>query len=204
MVPGELTLGELLAATRLVETNLLAFHFACITRDKAGLGQCRLQHCIVFDQGTGNAVTDSTSLSGFTTTSHIDLDIEPLELLNQFKRLTNDHASGFAGEKLIDRLAIDDNGARTTFHENTSDGALATTGTVEITFSHDDPLDFQRLGLLGGVRMLFASVALQLLEHGVAQRTLRQHALDGGFQGTARETLLHLLEIGFGNAARIA
>ena len=66
MIPGELTLGELLAATRLMETNLLAFHFACITCDKAGLGQRGLQRCIVFDQGTDNAVTDGASLSGCT------------------------------------------------------------------------------------------------------------------------------------------
>jgi len=204
VIPGELTLGELLAATRLVEANLLAFHFTCITCNKTSLGQRGFQRCIVFDQGTGDTVTNSASLSGLATAGHIDLDIETLELLNQFKRLTNDHAARFAGKELIDRLAIDDNGARTTFHENTSNGALATTGTVEITFSHTTPLDFQRLGLLGGVRMLFASVALQLLEHGIAQRPLRQHAFDSGFQGTARKTLLHLLEIGFGNTPRIA
>ena len=112
-------------------------------------------------------MTDRTSLPGFTATGHIDLDVEPLQLLDQFERLANNHATRFTGEKLIDRLAIDDDSARTTLHEYASNCALAPTRTVKITFSHNDPLDFQRLGLLGCVRMLGTSVAFQLLEHGV-------------------------------------
>ena len=49
-----------------------------------------------------------------------------------------------------------------------------------------------------------AGVALHLLQHGVAQRALGQHALDGLFQDAAGETLLQLGEVGFIDAARIA
>ena len=46
-------------------------------------------------------------------------------------------------------------------------------------------------------------VALELLDHGVAQRTLRQHALNSFFQSTLRETLLHLAKRGFIDTARV-
>jgi hypothetical protein len=47
---SELTLGELLAATRLVEADFLTLDFAGIASNKTSLGQRRLQCCIVFDQ----------------------------------------------------------------------------------------------------------------------------------------------------------
>src|SRR5574343_80224 len=199
----QLTLRELLAATRLVEANLLTLDFTGITGNKACLGKRRLQCGIVFNQGTSDAMTNSTSLTRFATASHVDLDIKAIQLLNQFERLANDHATSFAREELIDRLAIDNDRTRTALHEHTSDSTLATAGTVEITFSHDNPLDFQSLRLLGSVRMLIAGVALQLLQHSVAKRALRQHAFNGGFQSTTREALLHLLEVGFVDTTRI-
>ena len=48
-----------------------------------------------------------------------------------------------------------------------------------------------------------ARVALQLLDHRVAERTLRQHALDGLFQRPARKPGLHLAERRRPDAARI-
>jgi len=52
-------LGELLAATGLVEANLLTFDFTGIAGDETGLGQRRLQGGIELDQRTGDAVTNS-------------------------------------------------------------------------------------------------------------------------------------------------
>src|SRR3546814_8543896 len=51
--------------------------------------------------------------------------------------------------------------------------------------------------------MLGTGIDLELFRHGVAQRTLGQHALDGLFQRAARKTLLHFLEVGLGDPARI-
>src|SRR5688572_9242840 len=45
-----LALGELLAASRLVEADLLALDFACVTRDQARLLQHGLQRLVVIDQ----------------------------------------------------------------------------------------------------------------------------------------------------------
>jgi hypothetical protein len=50
--------------------------------------------------------------------------------------------------------------------------------------------------------MLGASVALHLLEHGVAERALGQHALDSLLKN-ASEALLQLGEVGFVDAARV-
>src|SRR6476661_4772430 len=62
-------------------------------------------------------------------------------------------------------------------------------------------LQFQRLRLLGGVRMLRAAVHLQLLDHRVAERALGQHALDGLLQRAAGVPGLHVAEVGLADAA---
>jgi len=52
--------------------------------------------------------------------------------------------------------------------------------------------------------MLTICVHFQLLDHRVAERALRQHALDRFFQRATWKTLLHFQEIGFVDAAWIA
>src|SRR5665647_1037223 len=64
-------------------------------------------------------------------------------------------------------------------------------------------LNFQHFGLLGSVWMLGTGVHLELLDHGVAQWPLGQHALDGFFQGAARELGLHVTKVDAGDAARV-
>src|SRR5690606_15052217 len=59
----------------------------------------------------------------------------------------------------------------------------------------------ENFGLLCGMRMLGTSVALQLLQHRIAKRAFRQHALYSFLERTARESLLHLGEIGLVDAA---
>src|SRR5438477_9735806 len=65
-------------------------------------------------------------------------------------------------------------------------------------------LQFERFRLLRGMRMHRAGVALELLDHGVAERSLGQHALDRLFKRAAGKALLHLPEGDGANAARIA
>jgi hypothetical protein len=65
---SELALGELLAATCLVEADFLTLNFTSIAGNKTSLGQCGLQRCIVFDQGAGNTVANSTCLAGLSAT----------------------------------------------------------------------------------------------------------------------------------------
>src|SRR5512146_574152 len=134
---SELTLGELLPATRLAQADLLTLDFACIASDQTGLAQCRLQVGIVVDQCAGDTVTHGTGLTGFTATGHVHHDVELAQRVGQLQRLTHDHAAGLAGEEHIHRLVVDDDFALTGLDEHTSHCALAAACSVVISYAHD-------------------------------------------------------------------
>ena len=100
-----LTLRELLAPTRFVQTDFLPFNFTRIARNEASFRQRRLQCGIVFDQSAGNTVTHGACLTRLTTARHVNLDVKPRNLINKLQRLTNDHAPSHPRKELIDRLA---------------------------------------------------------------------------------------------------
>src|SRR5690606_18142200 len=120
-VPGpkaqntESALAELLAATCLVETNLLAFHFTCVTGDEAGLLQCGLERFVVVDECAGDAVAHCTCLTAFAATVNVDMKIKRLEVVGQFERLAHDHAASFTSKVFIHGLAVDHDLARALF-----------------------------------------------------------------------------------------
>src|SRR5690606_6980741 len=64
-------------------------------------------------------------------------------------------------------------------------------------------LDVQRLRLLSGVRVFRAAVNLELLDHGVAQGPLGEHALDGLLERATWVLGLHVAEARGVNAARV-
>src|SRR5690606_31585200 len=199
-----LALAELLAATCLVEADLLAFHFAGVARDETSRLEGGLEGFVVVDESAGDAVTHSTGLAAFTATMNVDVEIERFEMVGEHQRLAHDHAAGFTGEVFVDGLAVDDDVARPLLQEDTSDRSLAAAGAIVPITDHDLSLDFERFGLLSSVRMLGAGVNLELLGHGITERALGQHALDGLLERTTGKTLLHFLEVGFGDAARVA
>src|SRR5690606_28647887 len=104
---GMSALGELLAASRLVQADLLALDLARIARDQPGLRQGRLERLGVVDQRAGDAVADRARLARLAAAMHVDLDVEAAVVLGQGQRLANDHAARFAREVLVDRLAGD-------------------------------------------------------------------------------------------------
>ena len=53
------------------------------------------------------------------------------------------------------------------------------------------------------MRMLIISIDLQLLDHCVTQRALREHTLNSDFKGATRETFLHLAKRRFDDATRV-
>src|SRR5690606_19349121 len=196
-------LAELLAATCLVETDFLTFHFTGIASNEASALEFRLQGLVVVDESASNAVTHCAGLTAFAATVHVDVEIKRFEVVGESQGLTHDHAAGFAGKVFINRLAVDDDVARTFLHEHTRDRSLAAAGAIVPITDHDLSLDIQRFGLLSGVRMLGASINLEFLGHGVTQRTLGQHALDSLLERTTRKTLLHFLEVRFGDTAGV-
>jgi hypothetical protein len=103
---------------------------------KAGVRQRGLERCIVFDQGAGDAVAHRTGLAGLAAALDIHQDVEGVGVLGQFQRLAHDHAAGFAGEELVDRLVIDDELAAAAAQEYTGNGRLAATGSVILGDCH--------------------------------------------------------------------
>ena len=78
-----LSLRELLAATRLAETDLLAFDFARISRHQTSAGQRRLQRFVVIDQCTRKAMAHRARLARLTAAVDVDLNVERLGVIGQ-------------------------------------------------------------------------------------------------------------------------
>ena len=80
-------LAELLGAAGTAQTDLLTFNFTGVARDEAGVGENALQICIVVDQSTGNAVTHSAGLAGFTAAGDVDHDVKRFDVFGELQRL---------------------------------------------------------------------------------------------------------------------
>src|SRR5690606_2043095 len=158
---------------------------------------------IVVDQSASDAVAHRTRLAGFAAAVDVDFDVERFQVAGQLEWLAHNHAAGFASEEFVDGFTVNDDLARSFFDENTSHRGFATAGSVVPVTDHGVSLDIQRLGLLSGVRVLGTGVHLEFLDHGVAQRTLGQHALDGLLDGAAGKPLLQFLEVRFADAAGV-
>jgi hypothetical protein len=81
-------------------------------------------------------MTDSTGLTGDTTTFNGDVQIQFTNHVNQFQRLANDHASSLAAEVLFQSTLVDDDVTAARFDEYASGGAFAATSAVVLIFSH--------------------------------------------------------------------
>src|SRR5512135_529520 len=134
---SELTLGELLPATSFAQTDLLTFDFARIASNQPRLAQRGFQVCIVVDQGTSDAVTDSTGLAGFAATGDVHHDVELADHVGQLQRLAHDHAACLTGKEHIHRLVVNNDVALAGLDEHTCHRALATACSVVISYAHD-------------------------------------------------------------------
>ena len=161
---------------------------------------------MVVDQGAGDTVTDSASLTRFTAADDVDHNVKRFDIFGELQRLHDDHAARFTLEILVERTAIDNDLARAALNEDASDGALATAGAVIVVADHlcHTLLEVKNLGLLSRMRMFGAGVDLELLDHCVAEGALRKHALDGDFESASRMLFLHLSKRRFDDAAGVA
>src|SRR5690606_9582165 len=112
-----LALAELLAATCLVEADLLTFDFTGVTRNQTGLRQLGLERGVVVDQGAGDAVAHCAGLARFTAATYVDLEVVRFEMVGERQGLANNHAAGFASEVFVNGLAVHDDIARPFFQE---------------------------------------------------------------------------------------
>src|SRR5690348_159605 len=131
-----LALRELGGATGLVQADLLALDLAGVAGHETGLAQRRLQAFVVLDQRAGDAQADRAGLAGDAATGDRHLDVELAGALGQFQRLAHDHAGGLATEELLERLAVDFDGAAALAQEHAGGGGLAAASAVILLGRH--------------------------------------------------------------------
>src|SRR3546814_451057 len=80
---SRLTLAELFAATRFVETDFFTFDFTGIACNEASLLQRGLERFVVVDERAGNAVAYRTGLAAFTAAVNVDMKIERFQVVGE-------------------------------------------------------------------------------------------------------------------------
>ena len=137
----------------------------------------------------------STCLSIQSTTSNIDENIKLVLTSCYHERLTH-YPNLVGGSKIVSNvLAIYNNLSCAFPQEYTGNSSLSSSCTNSDILNHNILLlDFQRLGILGSVRMLCSSIYLHVLQNGTSQRSLGKHSLDGQLQGGVGMPLNLLLE----------
>ena len=113
-----------------MQTDLFTLDFTGVAGHEASSAQRGLERCVVVDQGTCDAVTGRTGLAGFTTTVHIDLNIEGFEIVGQCQGLLGNHDGGLAAKVSLDVLAIHGDLAGAFFQKHTGDARFATAGAI--------------------------------------------------------------------------
>ncbi len=120
----QLTFGELRTTTCFTQTDFLTFNLTSVTSNEASFTQFGTQGLVVLHQSAGDTVTDRTSLTRDTTTFNSDVQIQFLNHVDQFQRLTNYHAGSFTTEVLFQRTLVDNDFTVARFDENASCGTL--------------------------------------------------------------------------------
>jgi hypothetical protein len=86
-----LTLGELEATACTASTVLLTFLDTTVAGNETSFLQRITKLWINIKQSLGDAVFDSTGLTGRTTTTNVDGNIKLTDIFGQFERLTHNH-----------------------------------------------------------------------------------------------------------------
>jgi sulfoacetaldehyde dehydrogenase len=117
--------------------------------------QGKLSSAVIGQSAT--VIAQRAGLAGDAATDHRCGDVEAVFVAGGDERLTNDHAGRFAAEVFVQRTAIDFDIAAAARHEDAGGRTFAAASAVVGLSSHVD-LQFQRLGLLGGVLVSSTSV----------------------------------------------
>src|SRR5690606_17300798 len=134
----KLALRVLRTLTRLAQTDFLTLDFTGIASHEASLAQGRTKSLVVLHQRTGDAVTDRASLTAYTAAENGDVYVKLLNGFGQLKRLTNNHASSFTAEEVLQLAIVDGNLASTGAQKNTRGCGLATASAVILSRRHNE------------------------------------------------------------------
>src|SRR5450631_458432 len=117
-------------------TVLLTLDLTVVAGEEAGLLEGTATLRIFGGQRAGNAVTHGVRLRAVSAAGHGGFDVVLVDELEQLERLTRDHATGLALEVVVDAFAVDGDLTRTCADPNTSNGGLALTSGVRLSFGH--------------------------------------------------------------------
>ena len=134
---SKLTLGELRTLTSFLQTVLLALNHTSIARKEASL----LQLGAIFaslKKRTGDAMTQSTCLTGNATAVDAGNDIEVINGVGNLERGQSHVQKSFATEVLLAIATVNGNLTSARNKANTSDSVLTTTGAVIQCFTCHD------------------------------------------------------------------
>ena len=98
----KLSLAELRSATSCLETVFLTLFHSRVTRQETSALQSRSVLSICLQQCSGNAVTNSTSLTGSTAALHIYQYVKLINVLSGNQGLTYDQLQGLQTEVFVD------------------------------------------------------------------------------------------------------
>src|SRR5690606_6279684 len=103
------------------------------------------QSLVIFDQRTGQTMTNRACLTETATTGNSYFNIELVTQTNQLKRLTHDHTCGRTTKVNIQRTIIDGNLTTACFQKDTGRGGFTTPGTRILRSGHSNlSLDVDR------------------------------------------------------------
>ena len=126
-------LAELRSATGGLQAVLLSFFHSGVAGHETGSLQSGAVLGIQSDQGTGNAVTDGTGLTGNAAASNGNNDVDLAHQIGSSQRLTNDQLQGLQAELFVDVTAIDGDGAGAVLVDaDTGDAGITTASAVKI------------------------------------------------------------------------
>src|SRR5690606_11630863 len=93
---------------------------------------------VIIHQRTSDTVTNSASLTTYTTAQDGNVNVELLDSLGQLQRLTYNHASGFTPEEVVQLAVVDGNLASTGAQKDARGCSLATASAVILSRRHNE------------------------------------------------------------------
>ena len=99
---------------------------ARVARQETCVFEGRTQIGIVVDEGAGDGMKHRAGLTRFPAAADIDFDVEVFGEIDEFQRLTQNHAKRCAIEIIFNTLFVDGNGALAGTEINARYGAFAT------------------------------------------------------------------------------
>src|SRR5450759_2632879 len=173
-------LTELRLLAGLVEAGLLALDLAVVTGEEAGALELRAQVLVGLAERLGDAVAHGPGLRRDAAAVHVDLDVELAVGVRGLEGHLGDGFEDLAPEVGVDGAAVDDDRADARAEGDAGDAGLAFAGRpVGHCIRHALLLDLEHFGLLRLVRMLRASIDIELAAMGAPKLGVRQHAAHG-------------------------